>query len=286
MRRIAGECTDVAVAFALATAPRITCDRDGAADDGVELRHFREATSSDQRLPRDKLVASSILSGGIRHGSSFLKPPRNLGVGTKTVMPRRSASARSGRCGESGLTLMAVALFHGSMSRSRAATTSAPAKFRMRPFLEGGDTFVLGKDILVGFSSLGSSPAGAAWYLEPDGYRVHLVPLTAEWLHLDCMFAVVREGLCMCFMQGLKEGRLPVPIKDWEVIEATAGEARTLGCNTICLEPGAVLIGAEHKRLIAEIEKRGVSVVAIPFDKPSELGGGIRCSTHPLLREP
>jgi hypothetical protein len=88
VRRIAGECTDVAVAFALATAPPITCDRDGAADDGVELRHFREATSSDQRLPRDKFVASSILSGGIRHGSSFLKPPRNLGVGTKTVMPR------------------------------------------------------------------------------------------------------------------------------------------------------------------------------------------------------
>src|SRR5882672_6700950 len=91
------------------------------------------ATSSDQRSPRDKLAASSILSGGIRRGSSFLKPPRNLGVGTKTVMPRRSASARNGRCGESGLTLMAVALFHGSMSRSRAAATSAPAKFGIRP---------------------------------------------------------------------------------------------------------------------------------------------------------
>ena len=49
------------------------------------------------------------------------------------VMPRRSASARSGRCGESGLTLMAVARFHGSMSRSRAAAASAPAKFGMRP---------------------------------------------------------------------------------------------------------------------------------------------------------
>jgi glycine amidinotransferase len=58
-----------------------------------------------------------------------------------------------------------------------------------------------------------------------------------------------------------------------------------VGCNTLCLEPGAVLIGAEHKRLIREIEKRGVRVVAVPFDKPSELGGGIRCSTHPLLRE-
>src|SRR5215470_5280585 len=91
------------------------------------------ATSSDQRSPRDKLAASSILSGGIRRGSSFLKPPRNLGVGTKMVMPRRSAAARNGRCGESGLTLMAVALFHGSMSRSRAAATWAPTKFGMRP---------------------------------------------------------------------------------------------------------------------------------------------------------
>jgi hypothetical protein len=131
--RIAGECTDVAVAFALATAPPVARDRDGPADDGVEPRHSARATSSDQRSPRDRLEASSIFSGGIRRGSSFLKPPRNLGVGTKTVMPRRSASARSGRCGESGLTLMAVALFHGSMSRSRLAATSAPAKFGMRP---------------------------------------------------------------------------------------------------------------------------------------------------------
>jgi len=88
---------------------------------------------TDQRSPRDKLAASSILSGGIRRGSSFLKPPRNLGVGTKTVMPWRSAWARSGRCGESGLTLMAVALFHCSMSRSRTTAISAPAKFGIRP---------------------------------------------------------------------------------------------------------------------------------------------------------
>jgi N-dimethylarginine dimethylaminohydrolase len=157
-----------------------------------------------------------------------------------------------------------------------------------RPFLEGGDTFVLGKDILVGFSSLGSSPAGAAWlqrYLEPEGYRVYLVPLTAEWLHLDCMFAIIRPGPCMCYRPGLKEARLPGPVRDWDVIEATAEEAHTLGCNTICLEPGVVIMGAEHRRLIRKIEAHGVQVVPVPFDKPSELGGGIRCSTHPLVRE-
>lgn len=156
-----------------------------------------------------------------------------------------------------------------------------------RPFLEGGDTFVLGKDILVGFSSLASSPAGADWlqnYLGPDGYQVHLVPLTPKWLHLDCTFAVIREGLCLAHMGGLAQGRLPEPIRDWEVIEATAEEAQVMGCNTFCLEPGVVLVGAEHTRIIKEIEKRNATVIPVPFDKPSELGGGIRCTTHPLVR--
>jgi N-dimethylarginine dimethylaminohydrolase len=48
--------------------------------------------------------------------------------------------------------------------------------------------------------------------------------------------------------------------------------------------PDTARSGAEHKRLIKEIEKRGVTVVPVPFDKPSEIGGGIRCSTHPLVR--
>jgi len=158
-----------------------------------------------------------------------------------------------------------------------------------RPFIEGGDTFVLGKDILVGFSSLASSPAGASWlqrYLRPEGYRVHLVPLTSEWLHLDCAFSVLREGLCMCFMGSLKEEKLPDVLSEWEVIEATADEAHALGCNTICLDPNTIIIGAEHKRLIREIEKRGMNVLPTPFDMPSALGGAIRCSTHPLARDP
>ena len=64
---------------------------------------------------------------------------------------------------------------------------------------------------------------------------VSMMSLMPSGMHLDCMFAVVREGLCMCFMQGLKEGQLPKPIKDWEIIEATAEEAHSLGCNTLCL---------------------------------------------------
>ena len=127
----------------------------------------------------------------------------------------------------------------------------------LAPLSKGGDAFILGKDILVGFSSLASSSDGASWlqlYLRPEGYRIHFVPLTSEWLHLDCAFSVLREGLCMCFMGSLNEGRLPGVLAGWEVIEATADEAHALGCNTICLDPNTIIIGAEHKRLIREIE--------------------------------
>jgi N-dimethylarginine dimethylaminohydrolase len=157
-----------------------------------------------------------------------------------------------------------------------------------RPFLEGGDTFLMNKDILVGCSSLASSRAGVAWlqrYLGAEGYRVHLVPLTTEWLHLDCIFAIIREGLCMCYRDGFQTSRLPTLLKDWEVIEATAAEAQALGCNTLCLAPNVVVIGAEHHRLIKAIEQHGGEVIPVPFDQVSASGGGIRCSTHPLARE-
>ena len=47
------------------------------------------------------------------------------------------------------------------------------------PFLEGGDIFLLGKDILVGDSGQASNQAGIVWlrrFLGPQGYRVQEVP--------------------------------------------------------------------------------------------------------------
>jgi len=156
------------------------------------------------------------------------------------------------------------------------------------PFLEGGDIFVLDKDILVGNSGLASDKAGIEWlqrYLGPEGYKVHEVPLQENWLHLDCIFAVIRPGLCMCDTSGLKGG-LPAPVKDWEVIKATPEEAHALGCNTVCLQENSVLIAEEHTRLIKELEKRKANVVSgFRMDIASQWGGGVRCASHPLLRD-
>jgi N-dimethylarginine dimethylaminohydrolase len=156
-----------------------------------------------------------------------------------------------------------------------------------RLFVEGGDTFILDKDILVGFSSLGSSPAGIDWLqriLADDGYRVHRVPLKDEWLHLDCCFAVIKEGLAVACMDAFKEG-VPDPLKDWEFIEASPEECHVMGSNTLCLEPGKVFIGSKHERLISEIEKRGCVPISVDYDAVEWNGGGIRCTTHPLVRK-
>ncbi|MGW6379094.1 dimethylarginine dimethylaminohydrolase family protein [Rhodococcus sp. NPDC055112] len=156
------------------------------------------------------------------------------------------------------------------------------------PFLEGGDIFVMGHDVLVGNSGLASDRAGIDWlqrYLGPEGYRVHEVPLTSEWLHLDCIFAVVRRGLCICYTGGLERG-LPSILKDWEVIPATSEEAHALGCNTMCLEENVVLMGEEHTRLIKGLERRQATVVSgFRMDIASRWGGGIRCASHPLRRD-
>lgn len=156
-----------------------------------------------------------------------------------------------------------------------------------RLFVEGGDTFILGKDILVGFSSLGSSPAGIDWLqriLADDEYRVQTVPLKDEWLHLDCCFAVIKEGLAVACMDAFKEG-VPEPLKDWEFVEASPSECHAMGSNTLCLEPGKVFIGSRHERLISEIEKRGCVPIPVDYDAVEWNGGGIRCTTHPLVRK-
>jgi len=156
------------------------------------------------------------------------------------------------------------------------------------PFLEGGDIFLLGKDILVGNSGQASNQAGIGWlrrFLGPQGYRIQEVPLMDNWLHLDCVLAVIRPGLAMAVKTAFRNG-LPGPIQEWEVIEANPEEGHVMGVNTMCLAPNVVVIGEEHQRLIKELKTREVEVVSgFRTDVVSLWGGGVRCLSHPLLRD-
>ena len=130
----------------------------------------------------------------------------------------------------------------------------------------------------------GKLQGGSTCFCSPLFYHLHAVPLTSEWLHLDCVLAIIRQGLCMACKSAFKNG-LPEYFKGWEVIEASAEEAHHLGVNTMCLEENKVLIGTEFGRIIDELKKHGADVLTTPTHIMSNWGGGIRCSTHPILRD-
>jgi len=158
-----------------------------------------------------------------------------------------------------------------------------------QPYLEGGDLFILGQDILVGHAGIATSYAGIDWlrqHLEPKGYRVHTVELSNDFIHLDCVFMTPRPGLAVICWDGLVEGKSALPdfMHDWTYLEATQHEAEAMGCNGVNLAPNKTVIGEEHTRIIDLLEAAGVDLVKIPYANASAFGGGPRCSTHPLLR--
>ena len=74
-------------------------------------------------------------------------------------------------------------------------------------------------------------------------------------------------------------------LRGWDTIVVSKDEADRLATNNLILEEGRLIADAGNTRVIAELRKRAVEVIPIPFDGPIGWGGGLRSSHHPLLRE-
>jgi glycine amidinotransferase len=154
------------------------------------------------------------------------------------------------------------------------------------PFLEGGDIIMVGDIVLCGNTDLTSNAAGSEWlrrYLAPFGYKVHPVQVHGTWLHLLGVLCLLREGLAIAHMPALG-GRLPEPLRDWDVIEIDEPEARLLATVGMNLDPERHIVDHRLTRVIAELERHGVEPVPIEIDTLAEWGGGVRCVTLPIAR--
>ncbi|UYN96632.1 MAG: hypothetical protein KIT25_06785 [Enhydrobacter sp.] len=154
------------------------------------------------------------------------------------------------------------------------------------PFLEGGDTVLNGHEIYVGMSGCASDMAGIDWLQEllGPGYKVIPVALKSNVLHLDCALGLVRPGLLVWCPEKLIDG-LPTTLRSWDAITVSKDEADKLATNGLILEAGRMIVDADNARTIGELRRRGVEVIALPFDGPIATGGGLRCAHHPLWRE-
>ncbi len=158
-----------------------------------------------------------------------------------------------------------------------------------RPFLEGGDIFRLGADVIVTMSYLASSPTGFRWLvdlLEPDGITVWPAYITGDFEHGDYVFYTPREGLCVAYLDGFVDGLLPSPCLDWDCVALTRDEANErFAANGLVLRENVLLMTEGCPRVVRALEKKGVEVIQIPFDGPQYWQGGIRCATSELWRE-
>jgi glycine amidinotransferase len=158
---------------------------------------------------------------------------------------------------------------------------------RVGPFLEGGDTLVLGKRVFVGLSGHASSPTGVAFLrklLAPRGYVVEPVLLKSNFLHLDCALGLIRDGLLVACREALPQG-LPTVLRDWERIDVTEEEAMHLGTNGLPISPDVYVTDPVFRRIGDAIAGRGVHVEYVDFAVSRAFGGAFRCTTQALWRE-
>lgn len=109
------------------------------------------------------------------------------------------------------------------------------------------------------------------------GYDIHI---DGSFLMIDKDLALVNtEGLPYAFLQQLKE--LGV-----HAIEISPGDDSWI-VNSLAIAPGKLIMpeGASNQTLDI-LAKHGVSWTTIAYDKMHLNGGGIHCSTTPLIRDP
>jgi N-dimethylarginine dimethylaminohydrolase len=71
----------------------------------------------------------------------------------------------------------------------------------------------------------------------------------------------------------------------FEIIEVPPHEYSTNVINMIPLRPGKVIVPAEGKITIREMEKKGIDVIPIPYTEQVKMGGAIHCVTGQLVRD-
>ena len=157
-------------------------------------------------------------------------------------------------------------------------------------FLAGGDVLLNGYEVYVGNSGLASNRNGIDWLRRQLGsqYTVHEIPIRREALHLDvCMMLVGPKTGLIC-SPWVHLDSLPPSLQAFDWIEVTEPEAMLLGTNVCVLKEGRVLMSDQQwdvgEKLKAKLQSN-LDLLWIDYSNVIQLGGGLRCCHHPLVRD-
>jgi N-dimethylarginine dimethylaminohydrolase len=109
------------------------------------------------------------------------------------------------------------------------------------------------------------------------GYRIHI---DGAFVTIDVDTAIINMNeLPYVFIDYLK-------IRKMKLISAPP-EDNALSVNCLAVAPGRVIMHTSVSRRLAEkVDKSGITVLPVDYDCVELGGGGIHCSTAPLVRDP
>lgn len=122
--------------------------------------------------------------------------------------------------------------------------------------------------------------------LARQGVELIVVDLVGYDIHIDGSFMMIDRDLALVDPAGLPYSFLE-RLKDLKVrtIEIEPADDKWI-INSLCVAPGKLIMpqGATNRTLDA-LAKAGVTWTTLPFAKVQANGGGLHCSTTPLVRD-
>ena len=122
--------------------------------------------------------------------------------------------------------------------------------------------------------------------LRVTGVELIQVPLTGYRQHIDGVMTMIDVDTVL-----LNPLTTPYTLIErlnamkFRIIELDPDDhAFTINC--LAVAPGRVVMSETSPRTLERLDRAGISVIPVPFDKVYRGGGGIHCSTAPLARDP
>jgi len=104
-------------------------------------------------------------------------------------------------------------------------------------------------------------------------------------LHIDGSMVMVDRDLALAFPRGLPYWFIArLQELGIRMVDADPSEG-AFAVNCLALHPGKVILSAHAERTAKRLRRAGVEVVPIEYSEMPKSGGGIHCSTLPLIRD-
>lgn len=116
------------------------------------------------------------------------------------------------------------------------------------------------------------------------GVELIRVPLPGYDIHIDGAFVLVDVDLAV-----VDSSRLPYwfiqRLADMKIKTIERAEGDAFGVNCLAVSPGKVFMSTGNASTVRKLRAAGVEVAEIDYAEVQKNGGGIHCSTMPLIRD-